>query len=221
MSHGAAILMLCAVTCCPGATVSGHVQLPPGAEALRSKVTVRLLKSFGHMPDSLGSRWTPTGDFTILDVPPGNYVLWAAGPGIIPTDGNYFGYLPLRVDTSDQRVVVLRLEKVHPVDLSGTVVFDGGATVQPVFLGLQSTTQRGTSAISTADGAFVLKNLLPGHYMIYVGHSPDLPGPGAAGHATSVKFGDKEVLATGFDIDATSPPVMRITFLRKFSTHSP
>jgi hypothetical protein len=212
MSHGAAFLILCAVTCCPGATVSGHVQLPAGAEALRSKLTVRLLKSFGQIPDSLGSRWTPTGDFAILDVPPGAYVLWAAGPGIIPTDGNFFGYLSLRVDGSDQRNLVLPLEKVRPVDVTGTIVFDNGAPVQPVFLGLQSSTQRGVGTTSSEDGAFTLKNLLPGHYMIYIGHSPDLPGPGVSGHALSVKFGDKEVLATGFDIDARPPPVMRVTF---------
>ena len=204
--------MLCAGTCLQAATVSGRVQLPDGAEASRSKVIVRLLKSFGVIPECLMAPWTPNGDFAIPDVPPGNYVLWIATLGVVPGAGQFFGYMPLQVAAADRRDLVVRLNQVSPVDVLGKLAFDNGSSVQPVFIGLQCSIQRGTSAVSNQDGSFILKGLLPGHYMIYVGHSSEWPGPGASGHAVSVKFGDKEVLTTGFDVDGISPPNLRITF---------
>jgi hypothetical protein len=161
--------------------VSGRVQLPYGAEASRSKIAVRLLKSFGVIPDCLMAPSTPNGDFLIPDVPPGTYVLWVSTLGIVPDPGQFFGYMPLQIAAADRRDLVVSLKAVRPVDVAGKVAFEGGAAVQPVFIGLQCSIRQGASAVSNQDGSFVVEGLLPGHYMIYIGRPSDMPGPGASG----------------------------------------
>ena len=73
----------------------------------------------------------------------------------------------------------------------------------------------GVRSHSEADGAFVLKGLLPGHYQVQV--VPDFPISGrlsdvaSSASPYSAMLGEKDVLRSGIDVDTEPVGALRIT----------
>jgi hypothetical protein len=88
------------------------------------------------------------------------------------------------------------------------VVFESGCAAAPVWIEL--TGDLGgfppRNLVTDADGRFVLPHVFPGRYKAWVGIEGALYNA-----AKSIKLGDAEVLADGFDVTAETKGPLRIT----------
>ena len=154
------------------------------------------------------------GTWTIPHVPPGSYTLrylWGNNP---VKAGDLVAEMAVEVEAHDLRGLVLTPHQVQGVDVEGKIAADSGAAPGLWQIAVRGSTGSGPTAHSSDDGSFVLKGLLPGHYQVQV--LPERIGTPGAGAMTpysmpiSAKLGEKEVLRPGFDLDGTSPGVLRI-----------
>lgn len=199
-----------------GVTVSGRVETPGGASVPR-RLTVNLQVESAGLPDMFFSVAPGDGSFVIRHVPPGNYRLRASSGNYPPRAGDLLGEQKLQVVGADVTNVVAAMHEVRAVDVTGTVVTDGGGTPPRLRIGLRAMIGPGVSVRSNEDGSFVLAGLLPGHYDIQT--FPDMTVVNgtvdvklAAGRVVSARLGDKEVLRTGFDLDGPPAGPLKIAF---------
>jgi len=97
------------------------------------------------------------------------------------------------------------------------VALKGGGNPSPVRIMLSLANGRGASVLPNADGSFVLKGLLPGHYevrvmpdMKFVNGGVDVRNLYGTSYPVSAQYGEKEVLETGIDLDGPAAGPLRI-----------
>lgn len=195
-----------------GITVAGRVLVPEGVAARQMSVDVRDSVYHNFFSAPLQS----DGAFQIRHVPPGSYTLRARtqNQSSEVRAGDLFATSQLEVESSDMTGLLLAPHAVQPVDISGAVVQEGGGPLQPMTVVISGTSGAGTSTRSAEDGSFVLKGLLPGSYSVRV--QPDYQvirtrNPASIAFPASARFGEKEVLETGFELDGTSTGPLQIT----------
>ena len=197
------------------ARVAGQVVLPAGATPVHG-IAVSLQTVDSPSGAQFHAPMREDGTFTISRVPPGAYVLRAVSGNYPPAASDLLAEQRVEVGAMDVRGIVLNAHPVETVDLAGTVVFEGGAKPRPVVIGIDSCC-RIIAARADANGAFVLKALLPVHYSVKW-WQPDLAKPGSpeAAHVvlSAARLGDKElpVSDAGFELDGGSAGPLRITF---------
>ncbi|MGO9096063.1 MAG: carboxypeptidase regulatory-like domain-containing protein [Bryobacteraceae bacterium] len=203
-----------------GVTVTGRVVAPDGSPPPNSG-PVSLSQS-GIGGSQYGSWSQKDGSFSIPHVRPGNYTL-GAWPGSPQKAGDLMGRQQLQVGGSDVHGILLTLHEIQPVDLTGTIVLEGGGNLHPMLINARGAGPDSVTARSEEDGSFVLKGLLPGHYFIqvrrdrkFVNGALDPESVQWAGNPVSARLGEKEVLREGFDVDGPPPSPLRITL----SSHS-
>jgi len=149
------------------------------------------------------------GEFLLVDLPAGDYVVIAAPPpprpfaqptdaagtALVPT------YFPGVLSKDEARVITLaqgqevvgadfRMTSLPTYRVSGTVVDQSGAPVSRATVMLVLDPQRGGSAapasvITDENGAFVVAGVVPGTYMVNVGLSTGVVGGAAVAAPTS------------------------------------
>ncbi len=148
-----------------GVTVTGRVVAPDGSPPPKSgpvSLTQSGITGFHY------NGWSQKdGSFSIFHVCPGNYTL-GAWPGSPQKAGDLMGQQPLQVGGSDVHGLLLTLHEIQPVDLTGTIVLEGGGNLSPMLIQARGASPGGVTARSEEDGSFVIKGLLPGHYFIQV-----------------------------------------------------
>ena len=195
-----------------GITVAGRVLVPDGVTARQLLVDVQ---------DSVARNFSSAlvqsdGAFQIRHLPPGSYTLRVHTQtqyGEVRA-GDLLATSPLEVETSDMTGLLLAPHAVQPVDISGSVVQPGGGTLQPMTIMVHRSSGGSTSANSAEDGSFTLKGLLPGHYIVSA--QPDYQAirtrdAASIAFPSSARFGEKEVLESGFEVDGTSTGPLQIT----------
>jgi hypothetical protein len=190
-----------------GVTVAGRVETSPGSSPAWAR-----LQGNGEFAGFATSH-QPDGTFVIRHVNPGSYTL-VAQSGVMIKAGDLIAQMPLEVGSSDLRDLVLTPHAAQAVDVAGTLTVEGGGNPGPTLIRLQARFGGGFSAHSDADGSFVLKGVVPGHYGVSVAwdyFSATEPRPGVAPIPTSVRWNDKEALTQGFDIDGPAAGPLRIT----------
>jgi hypothetical protein len=145
---------------------------------------------------------SPTTTFDLPSIFPGNYVLSAELKGM-------GGSVPAEVRDQDLENVVIAIS--GGFSLSGQIVIEGATASNPgpdlkslrlTFVPDPNTGLRSNPATPAADGSFVVQPLYSGNYRILVG--PPLQN----GYLKSIRFEDRDVLATGLLLDrAPSSPV--------------
>jgi len=133
---GAALLLLGVVHAQGGVTLSGRAELPVEAESVRNKVVFFLLTGPTELPDKFAVSNDGKGGFRVANVPPGRYILKASSRSLAPNEGDWFGELTVQVADSDMENLVVPLRPVKAVDVTGTMVLEGGGKAPPVFIGL-------------------------------------------------------------------------------------
>ncbi|HEX3746012.1 MAG TPA: carboxypeptidase-like regulatory domain-containing protein [Bryobacteraceae bacterium] len=146
----------------------------------------------------------PDGTFTIKHVTPGKYKLTSQS-GAFGEAGSLRAAMPLEVGANDVTGLTLAVHTVKPVDIAGSLTLAGGGTPAPMTVALNG----GRTVRSEADGSFVFKGVLPGHYQVQV--YPDLSDRGSAWYPQSAILGERDVLRTGFDVDSEPVGTLRIT----------
>jgi protocatechuate 3,4-dioxygenase beta subunit len=197
-----------------GVTVEGHLAMPTGVAPGRMQVSLR--QDQFAMTGYSDALQMDGGTFRLAHVPPGTYKLRAQSAGFPPKAGDFLAEQQLQVGSGDVRDVVLAVREVKPVDISGTVVLDGGGVPGTMMITLFSNTSPNVTVRSNEQGAFNLNGLLPGHYSLLVmadyaqAATPGNPR-GVNPYPVSAILDEKEVLPTGFDLDGTPPGPLRIT----------
>ena len=197
-----------------GVTVEGHLAMPTGVAPGRMQVSLR--QDQFAMTGYSGALQVDGGTFRLTHVPPGTYKLRAQSANFPPKAGDFMAEQQLQVGSGDVRDVALAVREVKPVDVSGTVVLEGGGAPRTMMINLFSTTGPNVTVRSNEQGNFNLNGLLPGHYSLVVMADftqATTPGRsrGAYPYPVSAILGEKEVLHAGFDLDGTSPGSLRIT----------
>ena len=196
-----------------GGTVEGHLAMPTGVAPGRMQVSLRQ-DQFARTGYS-GALQVDGGTFHLTHVPPGTYKLRAQSVGFPPKAGDFMAEQQLQVGSGDVRDVVLTVREVKPVNVSGTVVLEGGGVPGTMTITLFPTTGPSVTVRSDEQGAFNLRGLLPGHYGLVVMADftqAAIPGRsrGASPFPVSAILGEKDVLPTGFDLDGTPTGPLRI-----------
>ncbi len=193
------------------ARVAGQVVLPASATSNHG-VYVSLRSADSPQSVQLGASMRDDGSFMIPHVPPGAYLLRAESGR--PGANHLLAEQRVEVGASDVRGIVLNPHPVEAVDLSGTVVFEGGSKPRPIVIAVHSECCPNVAAHSDQTGSFVLKALLPGHYTLQ--WSADWSTESTAASPivlSSLRLGDQELpMSHGrFDLDGGSPGPLRIT----------
>jgi hypothetical protein len=147
--------------------------------------------------------------FTAAGVLPGKYVVgvgeYIAGEG---TALDLVAAARRTVDVGTEDLDGIDLTLAPAPDVEGAVVFESGCAPAPLWIQLTSDTSRYAprSLATDASGHFVLPRVFPGKYKAYVGVEGALHNA-----AKSIKLGDAEVLADGFDVTAKTKAPLRIT----------
>jgi hypothetical protein len=193
-----------------GVTVSGRVVLPPAIPNKSWKPWVDpRLDNIGIVPVQ------PDGSFVIRHVPPGICELWAGvGRGEPwPETGEFFTQQKLRVGKRGLSGVVLVPRPFQPLDLSGVASFVGGRANQYQSIDLDALIGGHHSTRPDGDGSFAFHGLLPDHFRLTIVPYIVLIEGEMCGNwtAVSARLGGREVLRDGFDLDPTSPKLLRIT----------
>lgn len=176
-----------------GVRVQGRAVLPPGFAVQqnggRAQVTLATVGIPGFAR-STNAMLADDGSFTLNNVQPGKYRLEASLP---PPYNRGLSVGPsgavepnLEVGTADITGIVLNLAETMPVDLLGTVIFEGGVKPFPVVVMLMQDRVMQAQAASKEDGSFLLRAVPPGKYRLSAG------GPGAA-RAVSARLGEADV----------------------------
>jgi protocatechuate 3,4-dioxygenase beta subunit len=193
----------------PTVTVTGRAVMPDGTPG-RQQVLARLTPASsdplqGQISASVDSR---DGSFVFRHVPPGTYTLVASSSQPrAPKAGDFQITRQVAAASADVDTGVLTLQELRAVDLAGTVVMADGSALQPAMVSLRAGAGLQATASLKADGTFVFKGLLPGHYdSVVMRGEPARIAP----RAISAKLGDREVLRSGFDLDGTPGEPLRI-----------
>ncbi len=188
-----------------GVTVSGRVTGLAGGAV---RLSVMLQSNTGSLHGSYQTSARNDGSFTIPHVPPGAYTLLAqSGRGYPPRAGEFLAQQRLQVATDDVRGLTLALREVQPIDLAGTVIFEGGGKPAPVLISVSGGGPI-VAAHSDENGSFVLKGLLPVRYHLNVF---DDRRSAPTFTPISAQFGGKEVLHDAFDVYGPQAGPLRIT----------
>lgn len=187
-----------------GVKVSGRVLGLTAAPGSFSSVLLR-----GLSPGTSTLSADVEGDrFTAAGVLPGRYVVgageYAAGEG---TMQDLLAAARRTVDVGTEDLDGIDLTLAPAPDVEGTVVFENGCAPAQVWIEL--TGDFGgfppRSLATNASGHFVLPRVFPGRYKAYIGVEGALHNA-----AKSIKLGDAEVLADGFDVTAETKGPLRI-----------
>lgn len=194
-----------------GVEVSGRVTMPDGFQPSQA----RLRAAWEILNMTSGGALIPVGrdgSFIVRHAAPGKYVFSATTMDFV--DGAVLPpYLAARtVVVSRENVSGIALNVVPPPvrDLPGTVVFEGGDLAHLV-ISMQTLAPLSTfraMAKVNPDGSFVIPGAWPGPCRL-LASAPD-------GQATSIRYGDQEVLnsipgpSAEFDFDGTPLP-LRVT----------
>jgi hypothetical protein len=185
-----------------GATITGHMVRPDAAAAKKGAAGARVSLVFEstEYPDYLVSVKQPGDSFAIAHVPPGTYTLRTWRATLQPRIGDLMGDLTLQVGGADIPDVSLEIRPIVPQDIQGTIVFQGHTKPGPMAVRLQRSLGDSRSAVSNADGSFVVKGILPGEYFMDVS---SVGGEGIAqtdGWVAAEQFGGRDVMGQMFDI---------------------
>jgi hypothetical protein len=201
------------------------IDLKPGEEFVANLVTVsgRLdpaASSLSFWPEGPNFSTTfpvihnPDGSFTVRHVPPGKYLLSSESKDYRDPANSLTATLLLTVGREDVSGIVLQARPLPTVRLPYRLI---GAEQHPELLELtvraRTLTRVPAPAGSMAEGMLSITGLLPEHYDIDVHQSFLQHGPGVNGilHPISAQLAGKEVLQTGFDLDATTSGPLVVT----------
>jgi hypothetical protein len=201
------------------ARVSGQVISPagadssPGAPLFITLVSPDPLAAYSRLPGAVLRH--EDGSFVFAAVPPGRYVVQALYGHRLLQPGDWLAEQRAEVSSADIDGIVLRPSAISTVDLPGTVVFEGGAKPQRVYVTVAPVSRNGPQTVQmNDDGSFVVKGMLPWRYRIAVGFEPGAETAAAEPPPllTSVRLGDKEIFEDDFDFDGASEGPLRIAF---------
>lgn len=145
------------------------------------------------------TRVQPDGTFEFVGVTPGEWVLRAAGESTIS------GALQT-VTVQDKHISGLLLSMVPFDDVTGVVRLKGKESPKGILVsldGMESSAKGGQGPVGE-DGKFAVKMVLPDHYRVSISNAP------AGVYLQSVRFGDRDVTDTGFDLSAGSPGSLEV-----------
>lgn len=197
-----------------GATVSGRLELPAGTPPGFFPVSLQ-----SELDGGRASFFVPAqrdGAFIISHVTPGTYILHTGSSrGSVPAAGDLWGQQRIEVGETDITDVTVPLRVVQPVEISGTAQMMDGGNAPAVFIGLRGAYGVPITARTNPDGSFLIKGVLPGHYDLQI--SPDAAAQtenraARFGIPMEARFGEKDVLTGGFDVDGPPPGPLRLTF---------
>jgi hypothetical protein len=187
-------------------TVSGHLVRPDTRNARVGLVFASAEQSDYLVPVK------QTGDsFTIAHVAPGTYTLRTWRATLQPRIGDLMGDLTVQAGSADIHDVSLEIHPIAAQDIAGTIVFQGHTKPGPMTVTLRRTLGDIGSAISNANGTFVLKGILPGQYFLQVSNAG---GEGVAqtdGLAIAAEFSGQDALTQMFDIGNGPAGELKIT----------
>jgi hypothetical protein len=195
-----------------GPTVSGRFELSGG----RIPQEAWLVTPGTHI-DTIFSGVSPVdGTFSFPHVPPGQYRILARYDGEL-RHGDCGFERPVEVHKSDVTGVLVGCRRIEPVDITGSLVFEGAARPEPMQIRLHQrplgrTMGLDISTFSNPDGSFVLPHVLPGRYDLIV--TPP-PGPGgspraAKSQAAYARLGSQDILLPRFDFQAPPSGELRV-----------
>ena len=199
-----------------GVVISGHLILPDGAAPPPD--TTRFQIAPIDYPFAAPRTVTPDprdGSFVFRHVWPGQWTLRFVrnGPALLGA-GDLYAERTLQVGATDLRDIVVAAKVAAAQDVSGTIVFEGGATPRNVMIGLRGSGPGNSevkSARSNDDGSFTVRGLLPGHYTVEVTPTADdALARVHIGFPRSAVLGGAEVSQLGFDLDGTPAGSLRI-----------
>jgi hypothetical protein len=186
-----------------GVTVSGRYTVPQGGA--RPRITLQSVDE-PIFPDpyvlEAGAR-SANGEFVFTHVPPGTYSLGVPHQGFDgPKAGELSAAQQIEVGSTDVRELALDVHPLEPMELTGKVVFPASVAPGPVTVELSTSAPLNRiAAISQSDGSFVLKGVFPGRYDIWASN----------GGTRSIRFADREVMHSGFELGTRIPGPLEIT----------
>lgn len=192
-----------------GVTVKGRVagtgSVIPGMQVF--------LQAEGDLPFTQERPLLFNSGFVFRHVPPGTYQIRASGRVDRYSAGRRLAEQRIQVGNSDVSDVVFALHPAEPIELAGSIAFEGGAVAQPVQITVRPAAGAAFTARCEADGPFVFKGLMPDHYDLEIRPvaEPGRPSPGRFGIPVSARIGSAEILRSGFDLDGRQPEPLRIT----------
>lgn len=198
-----------------GVSLTGRVLTPAGARAPR-QVSLQT-QDFVDLTTFTYAAAEPDGSFLFRHVHPGDYTIRYLAGSNPPKAGELWAEQAIQVGSGDVSRVTLALQPATLQDVSGSLVFQDSSRPAPLSILLIGTypgthvtaLYRTASTMSSVDGSFVVRGLLPGHYDIAVRPfilnvgTPYLP-------LLSAQLGSQEVAESGFDIGDTPPATLRI-----------
>jgi hypothetical protein len=196
-----------------GVTVSGRIE-GVTANPRGSGYVVTLA---GEMAGNTYQTYGAEPAFAMRHVPPGTYKL-RYGRGN-PSPGDLFAQLKVEVGDRDVSGLVITPHVVQPADVEGQVVVREGGSPEPWMVSLHKPFGSGVGAHTNEDGSFVVKGLLPEHYLVQlIADKNALQGKTAAsGYIASAMLGDLDVREKGFDLDGPPQKLLRITVSTQYA----
>ena len=196
-----------------GVTISGRVVAPAGEGDLW-RLTAPIV-DLGGPGLWLDGRKQPDGSFTVSHVPPGDYTLRVTSGNWPLRAGDLYASQRLHVGETDQSGIVLNARHAQPVDLSGTIVTNTVRNPPPMVAEVEDERKALQYERANADGSFVIKGLMPGHYEIDAKPVPDASATSngsvlAAGYPVTAILDGRDTLVDGFDLDGSPPGPVRI-----------
>jgi hypothetical protein len=197
-----------------GIRIGGHLEMPAATEDAGSPSRYSILvlaPKDDHLAGTYGPVAVLKDEYEFNDVLPGSYILMAVTREASgdPFGGSHkavFGLMrSIETGDSDRNVGDLVLQPVR--DLAGTVNFGRGCGPLPVTIHASSSSPIGggqVEAASGADGTFVLRGLGVGSYTV------SLSRPGQFVQAASMRLGDRDVAAEGFESPLLNDEPLRI-----------
>ncbi len=199
-----------------GHIVTGNVVLPSGIKPPQ-EITVSLVSS--EPTDAGFLTWGEQvhsahddGRFTLHHVASHRYTLRAsAGNYQRGEPGSLLGEVHLAVGDGDVGGVVVNCHVVQPVDIEGKVIFAGGASPQPMLIGIQGFSGPQPPSIRTSDdGTFVMKGAMPDSYRVQVMAAGATPR-GKSVAVVSMRYAGEDVLNKQMEFDGTVAGPLEIT----------
>lgn len=191
-----------------GVTVRGRVDtaqagIPQGAHVF--------LQAGGDLPFTQERPILSNGWFVFRHVPPGSYKL-RAGEQWRSSAGRQLAEQRVEIGTSDVNNILFILRPAEPVDLAGSITFEGGALARQIQIALRPANGTVLTVRSEADGSFAFKGLMADRYDLEIlpVTDPGLSTRGPAGVPVSAQIGSAEVLRSGFDLEGSASEPLRI-----------
>jgi hypothetical protein len=198
-----------------GVSVTGRIEGIPGPNSGQPvMVTLRSDDFAGYFNGSIQN----DGTFSISHIVPGQYELVAQNSFGNIQAGTLLAQLPVDVGATGLSGITLSLHTVQAVDVTGSLMVEGGGTLAPMVVMLRNAWGANASAHTQPDGSFVVKGLLPGHYNIQamvdypLNATPtETAGVGIATNPLKAMLNDQDVLRKGIDIDSEAVGPLQIT----------